>query len=124
MLGAGTDELDHRFNGLDASIRETIMNDMQVEDSALKAYVESSRLEKWHQSTLDLARNDYDEHMANQTSQGLYAKQAEDQLAQIEEAIAAKERSKAESFLHSKAKYKPKARINGSAGFRASIKQY
>lgn len=124
MLGAGTDELDHRFRGLDASIRETIMNDMQVEDGLLKPYIQASRLDKWYQGTLDLARQDYEEEIAEETNAGMRIKQAEKQLARIEEAVAEKEREGASKRLHSKNKFKPKARLNGSTNFRASIMQY
>lgn len=124
VLGAGTDELDHRFRGLDASIRETIMNDMQVEDDLLKPFIQTSRLNKWYQGTLDLARQDYEEEMAEETSAGMRTKQAEEQLAQIEQAVAEKEREGASKRLHSKSKFKPMARLNGSTNFRASIMQY
>lgn len=124
MLGAATDELDHRFRGLDASIRETIMKDMQVEDDYLKPFIQACRLDKWYQGALDLARQDYEEEVAEETSNGTKMKQAEEQLAKREQEIAEKEKSKADHLLHSKLKYKPKAILNGSTVFRASIKQY
>jgi nuclear pore complex protein Nup133 len=124
VLGAATDELDHRFTGLDVSIRETIMKDMEVEDDALKPYIATCRLDKWYQGALDLARQDYEEEIAEETDDGRRMKQVEDQLAQVEGDIAEKERAKAETLLHSKPRYKPKAKLNGSTNFRASTKQY
>jgi len=123
ILGAGTDELDHRFTGLDASIQELIMNDMQVEDDAFNSYIQTCRLDKWYKGVLDLVQQDYEEFVAQETSDGTKTKAAEEALAQLEEDIAEKEREKALKKLYSE-KFKPKAKLNGNSNFRASIKRY
>lgn len=125
VLGACRDELDHRFTRLDASIREMIMKAMQVEDEKLKPYIEKARLDKWYESILDLAKEDSEKELTEETNSGASMKDVENQLAEVERGIAEGERRKAESLLHSKPRYKPKAKMNGSvAKFRSSIKQY
>ena len=124
ILGAATSELDHRFTGLDVSIRASIMADMSVEDDALEQYIETCRLDKWHQTALDLAKQDYDEEIAEKTDDGKRLNEAEKRLEEIEADIEKKEQVKASSLLHSKLRYKPKFRLNGSTNFRASMKQY
>jgi len=125
VLGACTDELDHRFTRLDASIREMIMKAMQVEDEALKPYIQKARLDKWYESILDLAKEDSEKELTEETNSGASMKNVENQLAEVERSIAEGERRKAEGLLHSKPRYKSKAKMNGSvAKFRSSIKQY
>ncbi len=125
VLGACRDELDHRFTRLDASIREIIMKAMQVEDEVLKPYIEKARLDKWYESILDLAKEDIEKELTEETNRGASMKDVENQLAEVERGIAESERRKAESLLHSKPRYKPKAKMNGSVTrFRSSIKQY
>jgi nuclear pore complex protein Nup133 len=123
VLGAGTEDLDHRFTGLDASTREKIMKDMQAEDVLLTPYIESSRLDKWYQTALEQAKQDFEEEGNEETDDGRKMKEAEGALDEVERGIKESERRKAESLLHSKPRYKPK--MNGSLGsFRRSIKQY
>jgi nuclear pore complex protein Nup133 len=123
VLGAGTEALGHRFTGLDASIRERIMKDMQAEDEKLKPFIESSRLDKWYQTALVQAKQDYAEEINEENDDGRKMKEADEALDEVERGIKESERQKAENLLHSKPRHKPK--MNGSVGsFRRSIKQY
>ncbi len=123
VLGAGTDELDHRFTGLDASIRERIMKDMQAEDVLLTPYIESCRLDQWYQTALAQAKQDFEEEMNDKNDDGRKMKEAEEALDGVERGIKETERKKAESLLHSKPRYRPTT--NGNLGnIRRSIKQY
>jgi nuclear pore complex protein Nup133 len=124
VFGAATDELDHRFTGLDASIRETIMKDMQVEDDALQPYIDTCRLGEWCKTAFALAKQDYDDEMAEKTNAGKMMGEAEQKLDEIEKSIGEKEKSRAESLLHSKIRFKPMSKANGSTGFRASFRQH
>jgi nuclear pore complex protein Nup133 len=123
VLGAGTEELDHRFNGLDVSIREKIMKDMQAEDIQLTPFIESSRLDKWCQTALAQAKQDYTEEVNDENDGGRKMKEGEEALNKVERDIKESERKKGEGLLHSKPRHKPK--MNGSLeSFRRSIKQY
>jgi nuclear pore complex protein Nup133 len=123
VLGAGTEGLDHRFTGLDVSIREKIMKDMQAEDDALTPFIESSRLGKWYQTALAQAKQDFAEEVNDENDNGRKMREAEETLDEVERGIKESERKKAESLLHSKPRQKSKT--NGSLGsFRRSIKQY
>jgi len=128
VLGAGTEELDHRFKRLDTSIRERIMKDMQVEDNSLKPYIEKCRLDKWHQGTLDLATSDFRDEVAEETADGEQMRQAARKLSELEKGITKDEKSKAESLLQSKPRYKPKpkSKLDSHKGstFRSSIQLY
>jgi nuclear pore complex protein Nup133 len=123
VLGAGTEDLDHRFTGLDASTREKIMKDMQAEDDLLTPYIESSRLDKWYQTALEQAKQDFEEEVNEENDDGRKMKEAEEVLDEVERGIKESDRRKVENLLHSKPRYKPK--MNGSLGsFRRSIKKY
>lgn len=100
MLGAYTEELHDRFNGLDGNIREDILKNMQSEDHALTRYVETSRLEKWFQSALDLAKEDFTEEVDEETNDGKKMRDAARALERIEEQITDNERSHAQKALH------------------------
>lgn len=101
VLGACTEELHERFNGLDLSIRESILKDMQTEDDALKPYVETCRLEKWYQSALDLAKQDFADEVDEETDDGEKMLGVAQTLQRIEIQIKEKERSAAQKALHS-----------------------
>ncbi len=123
VLGAVTGELDHRFTGLDVSTREKIMKDMQAEDVLLIPYIESSRLDKWYETALTQAKQDYAEEVNDENDDGRKMKEAENALDQVERGIKESERKKAESLLHSKPRQTLKT--NGHMGsFRRSFKQY
>ena len=120
-MGAFTEDLQHRFARLDVSIKATIKKDMQAEDDALSRYIETCQLEKWYQAALDLAKRDVMEEVNEETEDGEKMQSIAAKLADIESRIAKNERNKAESLLHSKPRYKPKTRLNGSVGnFRSS----
>lgn len=70
VLGIFTDELQERFNGLDANITESILKDMNTEDASLKSFIETCQLEKWYQSALDLAQFDFAEEVDRETDNG------------------------------------------------------
>lgn len=97
---------------------------MQSEDNELKPYIQKARLERWFQAALDLAKQDHADEIAVETEDGQRVQQAEEQLRELELGILDKERVKAKQLLHSEVRYKPKAKLNGSTNFRASIKQY
>lgn len=121
VLGAFTEDLNHRFAGLDVSIQESIKKDMQAEDEALSRYIETCQMEKWYQAALDLAKRDVMEEVNEETEDGEKMQGVAAKLAEIESQIAQNERNKAESLLHSKPRYKHKAKLDGSVGnFRAS----
>lgn len=115
VLGACTDELDHRFNGLDANMRDDLMKDMQVEDDRLKPFIKKCRLEKWYQGALDLAKQDFAAEVDDQTDDGKRMARAAERLREIEKGIADKEKSKADSLLHRPSPVKPIARLEGGA---------
>lgn len=106
VIGAGVTELDHRFKGLDASIKESIMKDMQSEDDALKPFIDSCRLEKWYHGALDLAKQDFADAVAGETNDGERMQRMADQLKEIEASITYKEQERASTLLHGKPRYK------------------
>ena len=117
--------MGERFASLDASIRDRILRDMQVEDGKLRPFIEKSRLEKWYHAALELARDDFKLELDEQTDDGEKMKQAEKALSEIEEGIKEDEERKAEGLLHSKPRYKLRSKVSGGLGnFRSSIKQY
>jgi nuclear pore complex protein Nup133 len=121
VLGAYTEELNHRFTGLDVSIQESIKKDMQAEDEALSRYIETCQLEKWYQAALDLAKRDIMEEVHEETEDGEKMQRVAANLVEIESQINQNERDKAESLLHSKLRYKPKSKLDRSLShFRAS----
>ena len=120
ILGACTDELDHRFKGLETGMRDRIMKDMQDEDDALKPYIDACRLSKWYQSALDLAKQDFADELNEETNDGERMRQIAQKLLDIEKGIKDSEQEKAEGLLHSKPRYKPKAKASRIGNFRAS----
>lgn len=120
-MGAYTEETNQRFAGLDVSIQESIKKDMQAEDQALAMYIETCQLEKWYQAALDLAKRDVMEEVNEETEDGQKMRRVAAKLTEIEKQISQNERNKAESLLHSKPRYKPKAKLDRSVSkFRAS----
>ena len=120
-MGAYTEDLNHRFAGLDVSIQESIKKDMRAEDEALSKYIETCQLKKWYQAALDLAKRDVMEEVNEETDDGENMRRVAAKLAQIENQISQNERDKADALLHSKQRYKPKARLDRSVGnFRVS----
>lgn len=105
ILGSCSDELDHRFKGMDASQRETLVKDMQAEDDALVPFIEHSQLDRWYQAAMDLAKQDFTDEVNQETNEGDSMKLVALQLAEIEKDLRAKSREEAEELLHS---YEPK----------------
>jgi nuclear pore complex protein Nup133 len=129
VLGACTDELDSRFHRGDASIRERIMGDMQSEDDLLKPYIDTCRLEKWHQGALDLARQDFREEVEQETNEGSDMKMAAAALEHMEKSIADNERERAEGLLLSRPRVRAKrsalkfeGRRSGSGSLGGSVR--
>lgn len=126
VLGAGTEEVDSRFSRLDASSQRKIMKDMQAEDEALLPYIERCRLDKWHLTTLDLAREDFRHEVAEENKDGEQMKQGAAALQELERGLLQRETSRADQLLHEKPRYKPKARgkLEGKSTLRSSVKLY
>jgi nuclear pore complex protein Nup133 len=121
-LGASTDELDERFRGLDSSVREPLLKDMQAEDQSLKDYIDKCRLEKWFEGALDLAKRDVQEEAHRETEDGEIMTRVAQKLREKEEMIAAEGRKAAMEMLRAKPRYKPKPKLNGSmGGFKSSV---
>lgn len=99
VLGTYTDELQERFRGLDASLMEGILKDMQTEDHALKPFVEKCRLENWYQSALDLAKVDFAEEVDAETDDGGNMREVAQTLEDIEAQINERLRGEAEKAL-------------------------
>ncbi|CAG8960167.1 hypothetical protein HYFRA_00010646 [Hymenoscyphus fraxineus] len=134
ILGAATDELDHRFDRLDSGVRDTFFRDYQQEDSAFEYHITHHRLEKWHQVIFDQAQRDYKEELANETSHGVAHMRALLQAA--EKRISDKEAAEAEKAVSSRKVLKRAVNGHGNANgngngvlghgrsFRSSVKQY
>lgn len=119
VLGACTTELDHRFNGLDAGMREEIMKDMQVEDDQLRPYMQRCRLDKWYQAATDLAKQDFAAEVDDRTDDGEQMLKAADKLREIEKGIAENERSAAARLLHAAGPRRSKSKVeDGSSRTR------
>jgi len=120
VVGACTEQLDHRFDRLDASIKERIMMDMRIEDEALAPYLNTCRLDKWYQGALDLAKKDVEKDVDEETNDGKKMQDIAQKLHDMEMEIAKNEKSKAQALLKSKPRFK--VRRGGSAGnLRRSI---
>lgn len=123
VLGAGTEDPDPRFAALDASIREQLAQDMLLEDDDLQPLIEKCRLGQWYESALAQAKDDCDAELNEETDDGSKMNEIAAKLIDLEEGIKESEMKKAESLLHSKPRYKPKAKMNGKLGnFRSSFK--
>jgi len=109
ILGAGSDELDHRFENIDQSGRDNLMRDMKAEDDTLMSFIEHSQLDHWYQAALDLAKQDFTEEVNKETDNGESMREVASRLEEIEKSIKAKARGDADAFL-------PKA--NGSSKSR------
>jgi nuclear pore complex protein Nup133 len=122
-VDAGTDQLDHRFENIDASIRERLMKNMQAERDALRPYLDTSQLEKWCRAALDLARDDFRREVDAETDEGQSMRLAALKLQEIEEGIAQREQDTARAALQSKPRPKRKAKLDGSlTRFKASLR--
>lgn len=117
ILGASTDELDHRFKDMDASQRETLMKDMQAEDDALVPYMEHSQLDHWYQAAMDLAKEDFMDEVNRLTNDGTNMKLVALQLEEIERDLKAQSRVEAEELLYS---HEPKKGLGAKKSTRST----
>lgn len=88
VLGAGTDELDHRFDEMGADVKQKHMKCMQLEDNALQPYLEKAQLGKWARAVLDLAKEDFMRGVDSDTDDGERKRLGALKLREIEERIA------------------------------------
>lgn len=120
-LGAGVEELEDRFSDSDANIQENIIKDMQVEDDALVPLIKNNRLESWYESIYDLAKQDCEEVLAEETGDGNKMQEAAFMLETKERELKRREEEKADALLHSKPRFKPKMKVNGKGSFRQLV---
>jgi len=121
-LGACTEELDDRFRSLDAGVKAPLLKDMRAEDETLNQYIEKSRLEKWFEGALDLAKRDVQDEVSDETEEGEAMKEMAKQVYEMEQKIASDGRQAAIDMLRSKPRYKAKSKLNGSVGgFKGSL---
>jgi hypothetical protein len=121
-LGACTEELDDRFRSLDAGVKVPLLKDMRAEDEALNQYIEKSRLEKWFEAALDLAKRDVQDEVNEEMEEGEAMKEMAKQVYEMEQKIASDGRQAAIDMLRSKPRYKAKSKLNGSVGgFKGSL---
>ncbi|KHJ35852.1 putative nuclear pore complex subunit nup133 [Erysiphe necator] len=86
-LEAGTQTLDHRLQMLDVSIREKLMKEMQIESDALKLLIDSSQLNQWHKTLLDLVKLDLEKELEEEVENEKRVQHAAEQLRSIEELL-------------------------------------
>lgn len=115
-LGAYTANLDSRFSNPKASFKDALVRDLKSEDEALKSYVDACRLEKWFESTLDLAKQSIAREANEETETGLAMQQVARELQSIEEQIARRSRDSALNLLASKPRFKPRAHLSSYLG--------
>jgi nuclear pore complex protein Nup133 len=95
---------------------------MRAEDATLNQYIEKSRLEKWFEGALDLAKRDVQDEMNEETEEGEAMKEMAKQVYEMEQKIASDGRQAAIDMLRSKPRYKAKPKLNGSVGgFKGSL---
>lgn len=123
MLGASTAELDERYRGLDAGVREPLLADMRAEDGALARLVAGCRLGKWFEGALDLARRAVADEAAAEVRAAKGMRDVAAQLRAIEGEIEVRERERAREMLRSKPRQRARQRVGGggSFGFGASF---
>ncbi|KAI9643128.1 hypothetical protein NHQ30_008863 [Ciborinia camelliae] len=137
VIGACTDELEHRWSRIDASMRERMMRDYQIEDDGLNIYIEAARLEKWHQQAVELAKQDFRNEIGAKTSEGSVMDiEAASLLEELEREIANNEKGRAEGMLLSRPKHRARPKFDGRGSaasgsvsgrpgsFRGSLKAY
>jgi len=120
VVGACTEELDDRYRGLDAGVRQPLLADMRAEDAQLKEYMGKFRLAKWFEGTLDLARRSVAEEAREARKEEMGMRSVARQLQDIEAEITERQRKAALEMLRSKPRHRPRVRVGGS--FRSSIR--
>ena len=113
VLGAAS-ELDDRYRGLDAGVRDPLLADMRAEDAALKTYIESCRLGKWFEGALDLARRSVEEEKKAEEEGKRGLKEVAERLREIEGEIEERERAVAREMLRSKPRVRGRERRVGA----------
>ncbi|ESZ92355.1 hypothetical protein SBOR_7265 [Sclerotinia borealis F-4128] len=136
VIGACTNELEQRWSRIDASMRERMMQDYQIEDAELNIYFEAARIEKWHQQALELAKQDFRNEIGAETNEGsVMDREAARTLEDLERSIADNEKGKAEGMLMSKPRHRVRPKFDGrvsasgsvsvrTGSFRSSVKLY
>lgn len=123
VIGACTEELEQRWSRIDASMRERMMQDYQIEDDALVPFLDTARLEKWHQQALELAKQDFRNEIGAVTSEGSTGnKEAENMLEELEKSIRENEKERAEGMLLSRPRFNGKGRLEAGASLRGSVR--
>lgn len=54
-LGVYTDHLDRRFNDMDDTFRNRLIDGMKQEDVKLRTFIEKHQLDAWHRTVLEEA---------------------------------------------------------------------
>ncbi|KAF7905195.1 uncharacterized protein EAF01_005716 [Botrytis porri] len=138
VIGACTEELEQRWSRIDASMRERMMQDYQIEDDALTQFIDTARIDEWHQQAVELAKQDFRDEVGAETSAGsVMDREAARTLEELERSIADNEKGKAEGMLLSKPRHRAKIGYDGRGSvsgsrtgsrrpgsFRSSLKLY
>lgn len=96
---------------------------MKSEDAELKHYIDKCRLDKWFEGAFDLAKQSVQDELNEETEGGINMQEIADELEREEERISAASNKAAMEMLHSKPRYRPRAKLSSSvAGFRSSVR--
>lgn len=87
---------------------------MKDEDTILKNYIDTCRLEKWFDGALELARTDVEQEMHDKTEGSVKMIEVAAELERIEEQIAADAQEVAEKPATT-SRHTPRASVNGMA---------
>lgn len=68
--GVYTESLDRRFENLDQSYREKLLEAMRWEDNNLRKHVDKHRLDQWAKDTRKLAEDAVDQQFDQKTAAG------------------------------------------------------
>jgi nuclear pore complex protein Nup133 len=55
VVGVYTDRIDRRFDDMDESFRNKLLDAMKWEDSKLRSFIEKHQLDLWHRTVLEEA---------------------------------------------------------------------
>lgn len=134
VIGACTDELEQRWSRIDASMRKRMMEDYQIEDEVLNSYLETARIENWHQQAAELAKQDFRNEIGAESTEGsIMNREAARTLEDLERSIADNEKERAESMLLSRPRHRARPKFDGrssasgsvrAGSFRSSVKLY
>lgn len=97
---------------------------MRVEDDALKSLMNTSRLDEWQKTVLDLAINDHQQKISEEAEKAKNMQDAAEKLMLIENTLKRNESSKSQTLLHLQPRLKLKAKITDRRlNYQNSIKQ-